>query len=100
MDLLAKRYASPCFIINGYLHTGRLDEFVDELLQITQTENEDQANWDFFLHKVFEGSYNDFLTEQRINKQNQTMSARTIETTVQHSMDILNNFNPEESGVK
>lgn len=98
MDLLAKRYANPCFFIDGYIQTGRFSEFVDEFLQITETEKEDQANWDFFLHKVFEGSFNDFLEEQKINKQNQNLSARTIETTIQHTNDILNNFNPEKVG--
>jgi hypothetical protein len=100
MDQLAKRYADPCFVLNGVIGTGRLSEFVDEFLQITETEKEDQANWDFFLHKVFEGSFNDFMEEQKNNKQNQNMSARTIETTIQHTNEILNNFNPEERGEK
>lgn len=100
MDQLAKRYADPCFILNGVIQTGRLLEFVDEFMQITQTEKEDQVNWEFFLHKVFEGSFNDFLEEQKINRQNQNLSARTIETTIQHSNDILNNFNPEKGGEK
>ena len=98
MDLLSKRYASPCFVLNGIIQTGRLPEFVDEFMQITQTEKEDQVNWEFFLHKVFEGSFNDFLEKQKINRQNQKLSARTIETTIQHSNDILNNFNPEKGG--
>ena len=95
MDLLSQRYASPCFVLNGIIQTGRLLEFVDEIMRITKSEKEDQANWEFFLHKVFEGSFNDFLEEQRINKANQELSARTIETTIQHSNNILNNFNPE-----
>lgn len=98
MDLLAKRYASPCFILDGIIQTGRLLEFVDEFLQITEQEKEDQVNWEFFLHKVFEGTFNDFIEEQKINKQNQNLSARTIETTIKHSNDILNNFNPEKGG--
>ena len=98
MDLLSKRYASPYFVLNGIIQTGRLLEFVDEILQITEQEKEDRANWEFFLHKVFEGSFNDFLEEQKINKQNQNLSVRTIETTIQHSKDILNNFNPEKGG--
>jgi hypothetical protein len=98
MDLLAQRYASPCFILDGIIQTGRLLEFVDEFLQITEQEKEDQVNWEFFLHKVFEGTFNVFIEEQKINKQNQNLSARTIETTIKHSNDILNNFNPEKGG--
>jgi hypothetical protein len=98
MDLLSKRYASPCFVLNGIIQTGRLLEFVDEIMTITEAEKEEKVNWEFFLHKVFEGSFNDFLEEQKHNKENQNLSVRAIETTIKHSMNILNNFNPEEGG--
>ena len=98
MDLLSKRYASPCFFLNGMIQTGRLDEFVGDFIETVQKEKEEQVNWDFYLHKVFEGTYNDFIDEIETNKKNQRMSGRTIETTVQHSMDILNHFNPDEGG--
>jgi hypothetical protein len=98
MDLLAKRYASPCFFINGFVQTGRFAEFVDDIMETTVKEENDTKNWEFFLHKVFDGSYADFIEEMKINEQHKTMSERTIETTVQHSMDILNGFNPTEGG--
>lgn len=98
MDLLSKRYASPCFVLNGIIQTGRLLEFVDEILTITEKEQEEKVNWEFFLHKVFEGSFNDFLEEQKINREHQNLSVRTIETTIKHSMNILKNFNPDEGG--
>ena len=98
MDLLSKRYASPCFVLNGIIQTGRLLELVDEIMTITEEEKEEKVNWEFFLHKVFEGSFNDFLEAQKNNRQNQNLSQRTIETTIKHSMNILNNFNPENGG--
>ena len=98
MDLLAKRYASPCFLLNGFIQTGRFAEFVDEFTETVAREENDTKNWEFFLHKVFDGSYADFVEEMKINEQHQTMSKRTIETTVQHSMNILNGFNPNEGG--
>ena len=98
MDLLAKRYASPCFILNGVIQTGRLSEFVDELAVIRQEEEKEQKTWEFFLHKVDEGSYADFRDEMETNEQHKAMSEKTIETTVQHSIDILNGFNPEKGG--
>lgn len=98
MDLLSKRYASPCFFLDGMIRTGRLDEFVDDILQITNKEKEDQVTWEFFIHRVFDMSFKDFVEEIKINKENQSMSERTIETTVQHSMNILNKFNPEKGG--
>ena len=98
MDLLSQRYASPCFLLNGMIQTGRLDEFVDDFIVTVQKEKEEQVNWEFYLHKVFEGTFSDFVDELEINKNNQNMSARTIETTIQKSMDILNNFNPNKGG--
>ena len=98
MDLLAKRYASPCFLLNGVIQTGRLAEFVDELAIIRQEEEKEQKTWEFFLHKVYEGSYADFRDEMETNEKHKTMSEQTIETTVQHSFKILNGFNPEQGG--
>jgi hypothetical protein len=98
MDVLSKRYAHPCFFLNGVIQTGRLDEFVDEFGEIVAKEEEERRNWEFFLHKVFEGSYSDFVAEIEDNKRHQNMSARTIETTVQHTNAILRGFNPERRG--
>ena len=98
MDLLSKRYASPCFFLNGMIQTGRLGEFVDDFTETVRKEKEEQVNWDFYLHKVFEGTFKEFVDEIETNRKNQNLSERTIETTVQHSMDILKNFNPDEGG--
>lgn len=96
MDLLSQRYASPYFFMDGMIQTGRLCEFVDEFLLANHKENDEKTSWEFYLHKVYEGSYADFKAEmERINA-HKNMSVDDIETTVFHSLDILNNFNPEE----
>ena len=96
MDLLFKRYASPFSFIDGMIQTGRFSEFVDSFMTAVQKDREEETRWQFFLHKVFEGSYSDFKEELKNNSENANMSARTIETTLNHSMNILNNFNPEK----
>ena len=98
MDLLFKRYASPFLFMDGYILTGRFSEFVDEFVQTVMKENEEETSWEFYLHKVQEGSFKDFMDELDNNTKNQNMSERTIETTIQNSMDILNNFTPTEGG--
>lgn len=99
MDLLSKRYASPCFFLDGYIRTGRLSDFVTDLLQIEHEEAEERASWDFYLHKVFDGrTFADFKAEMKQDKDNRALSEKTIETTFKYSMDILNRFNPEERG--
>ena len=84
--------------MDGMIQTCRCSEFVPEFIKITNQEKEESFEWEFFLHKVWEGTFKDFKDGIRINKENQNMSKSTIETTVQHSMNILNNFNPNEGG--
>jgi hypothetical protein len=100
MDLLSQRYASPCFFLNGVISTGRLLEFVEDMVEIINSEKEETALWEYYLHRApfFEGSFNDFKKEIKNNEEHQNMSERTIETTLQHSMNILNKFNPEKGG--
>lgn len=95
MDLLFKRYASPFLFMDGMIQTGRFDDFVIEFVKTINEEKEEKTQWDFYLHKVVEGTFKDFKDEIEINRQNQQLSQRTIETTVNHSLDILNRFNPE-----
>ena len=98
MDLLFKRYASPFSFVDGMIQTGRFHEFVIDFIKTTNQEMEEKYDWEFFLHKVFDKSYQEFKEEIKINKENQEMSEQDIETTVQYSINILNNFNPEEGG--
>ena len=95
MDLLYQRYASPFPFIDGMIHTCRFNEFVDSFLETVGKEKEEKLDWEYFLHKVWEGSYQEFKEEINVNKQNQSMSKRTIETTVQSSLDILKSFKPK-----
>lgn len=98
MDLLFKRYANPYFFINGMIQSGRFNEFVVQFVSTKNTEEAEEMQWQFYLHKVFDMSYQDYIAEVENNKKNMSMTKRTIETTVQHSIDILNKFSPDERG--
>ena len=95
MDLLFKRYASPFSFLDGVIRTGRFHDFVHFFWKTVHTEKDEEASWQYFLHKVFDGSFADFKEEMKITSENQNMSERTIETTINYSMNILNKFNPE-----
>jgi hypothetical protein len=98
MDLLFKRYADPIPFVDGMIRTGRFHEFVISFMKTVNREKEDQLDWEFFLHKVWEGSFRDFKEDIETNKQNQAMSDQAMETTIKESMKILKNFNPNEGG--
>lgn len=100
MDLLYQRYASPFSFMNGMLQTGRFCEFVEQFAETVVKEKETKTRWEYYLHKVWDEkmSFQAFEEQLETNKQNATMSKRTIETTVQDSMDILKHFNPNEGG--
>lgn len=98
MDLLFKRYANPFPFMDGMIRTGRFREFVVDFLKTVGKEREDQLDWEFFLHKVWEGSFKDFKEDIETNKRNSAMSELAMETTIKESMKILKNFNPAKGG--
>ena len=95
MDLLFKRYASPFLFIDGMLQTGRFTEFVDSLMKKENEEQEERTLWEFFINRPIDGTFKEFKETLKIDRENAAMSANDIETTVQNSMNILQNFNPE-----
>lgn len=98
MDLLSQRYASPFSFVNGMIRTGRFCEFITNLVKTSNEEKEEQFRWEFWLHKVFAGTYNEFKEEIKNNEQNLSMPKETIAETVQDSLDILKTFNPKPQG--
>ena len=94
MDLLFKRYASPFLFVDGMIQTYRFSEFVSKFIHAINAENEDKTNWEFFLHKVQEGSFKDFVDEMEETKRLQNVTTQSIESSVQQAMNILDNFNP------
>ena len=98
MDLLYQRYASPFSYIDGMIQTGRFREFVQFFWNTVHKEKDEETSWQYYLHRVFEGSFADFKAELKNNNEHQNMSERTMETTINHSLNILNNFNPETGG--
>ena len=98
MDLLYQRYASPFSFVDGMIQTGRFSEFVDSFITKVSKEKGEKLSWEFFLHRIFDKSFNEFKEELKNDAENQNLSEQDIETTVNHTMNILNSFNPEEGG--
>ena len=98
MDLLFKRYANPFLFVEGMIQAGRFNEFVLSFWETVFKEEDEQKTWEYYLHRVFEGSFDSFRESMRNDNEHLNLSATTIETTVQNSMNILKNFNPEAKG--
>ena len=76
------------------LRCGRFADFVTDFKATIESEKEEQAQWEVWLHKVFDVSYSDFKQGIKDTKQNMQMTTEDVGTTIQESKDILNNFKP------
>ena len=94
MDLLFKRYASPFILIDNLILTNSSSSFIDDLIDFINEEKEEQVQWEFFLHKVFDKSWKEFcdelIAQESINDEKIDLGA-----TVKKSKNMLNNFTPE-----
>nr|DAT75484.1 MAG TPA: hypothetical protein [Caudoviricetes sp.] len=75
-------------LLNQMLQAGRMCEFIVEVNDITAEEK----HWDFYLHKVFDKSFADYLKEVQKPAEPETADMKQVETTVKSSMNILENF--------
>lgn len=78
------------------LEVGRFAEFVDNVIKNDNKEKDEKALWEYYLFRFVEGSFEDFKEGLKNDRENANMTAKDIETTINHSMKILNNFNPEK----
>lgn len=80
-------------MLNGMIRTGRLYEFVDEVIAMHNEEHKEKTMWDVWLHRVFDKSFNDF-----VDSLEGSGAAPTNEQTaaiVTESQNMLNNFKLE-----
>ena len=74
-------------LLNQELDNRELSNFVTEVMKIKQEEN----LWEYYLHKVFDKSFPDFLADN----QEVEVPEANLEATVKHSFIMLNNFQPK-----
>lgn len=78
-------------LLNQMIATQRLSEFVHEIMNIRNEEIEEKTMWEFWLHKVYDMSFRDFMDDVKTEK----MSAATkeqLETMVNDSRKMLECF--------
>lgn len=82
-------------ILDKMILTGRLTEFVREFIHIRNEELEDQTRWEFWLHKVFDMTFGEFLAQANNGGSAEPIpQAEVLTATVMDSMGIINGFCP------
>lgn len=81
------------------LDTGRLEESIDELVRINNTELQEKQLWEMWLHKDYEGnpSWEQFRhrylhPEQYQKSGKQEVKMDDFEAIVKRSRDLMNSF--------
>lgn len=93
--MLFKRYASPMTMLDKMIQTGRFLEFVCEFIQIQNDEMMDQTRWEFFLHKVFNMTFQEYLAQtEGTDGAGDMMTQDALEATVKESVGIISGFCP------
>lgn len=80
--------------MNVMIKTKRFAEFIEKIVKIINEENTDKFEWDFYLHRIYDKSYSEFL--DAIQVKNPEEQTQNVKETVFASFDILNGFNPTE----
>ncbi len=97
MDLLSKRYASPFSLLDNLIQAEQFNEWVEYFLNKQAQEDNDKKMWEFFLHKVFDKSFDEWEKEAKTGQASNivgVMDEAKKEETIKRSEGILNGFNP------
>lgn len=89
MDLLFNRYASPFILLDELILTDDFSAFINVFMD----GREEEMQWQYFLSKVFDKSFNEF--KESMKTDSNEMSKSDIETTINDSMSMTMNFIPE-----
>ena len=98
MDLIHQRYASPFPFIDSMIQANKFGEFVDSFIRKIHKEKNEKLTWEFYIHRIYDKSFNEFKEGLKNDAENQNMSQEDVETTINSSINILNNFNPDDEG--
>ena len=82
-------------LLDQMIKTGRLEEFISELVEIRNEELEEKATWEFWLHKDFERSYNE-CREAMHRQPPKPASKEELTEIVKHTMEMTSFVPPEE----
>lgn len=96
MDMIFQRYACPYELMDGMIASCRFNEWISEIVNLHNDEEVEKAQWEFFLHKVFDMSYEQYKEDCKLNQQRQVADQEfDFEATFNNSKNMLEGFVPE-----
>lgn len=84
MDMVYHRYANPVPLLNEMIISGCFSELVETIMKEKETEQQ----WEYYLHKVWDKSFDDFRTQ--MNAESKARNEFDLEATLEDSMNIAN----------
>lgn len=92
MDLLSQRYANPYSILDDFIQSGQLGDFTIQALKTIADEKLQEQRWQYYLHRVFDMSYEDFvlLCEKKPEKHEMTDAEK--QNVIAKSTELLDGF--------
>ena len=87
--MLYTRYGNPIDLMQGMLESGQFCEFIDNVVNIRNEEVNEKTMWEYYLHRVFDMGFDEFLKAAEPPK---PADMDEVETTVKASQEILKSF--------
>lgn len=88
-DLLYQRYGNPLELLQQMVETGQLAGFITELVQIRNEELQEKTMWEYYLHRVYDMTFDEFVQQNKEPETPETMGKDRMVEIVKDSLDIL-----------
>jgi hypothetical protein len=83
-------------LLDQMIITGRLEEFVNELIHIHNEEKEDQSLWEIWLHRIFDKNFAEFKNSLSGHHETAAPTSEELKSIAMDSKSILAGFVPNE----
>lgn len=83
-------------LLDQMVMTGRLEEYVNELIHLHNEEKEDQSLWEIWLHRIFDKNFAEFKNSLSGNNVTAAPTPEEMKSIAMDSRSILAGFVPDE----
>lgn len=97
MDSLFVEYANPFLLLENIIQTGRFVEFINVFL----AKRKERQRWEYYINKIpawDARSWEQFNEDLDCIERSEDTTNEHLETTINKTRQMLNNFIPEERG--